>query len=411
MPIEDKSLGEEEGWIITLCSGNKGKVLSAEREYELIKAAQRAIRPEKDPKKTKKDSKTKRWVNKPAVMLKKYQENLKRRPALKASLQKRAREGDKAITELLEHNYRLIISVAKKFQNKGLSWGDMIQQGSDGFIYAVAKFNTGTGNKLSTYATQWIRQRISRSIENIGRSIRIPIHMQSKITEIKYIYRKHVQLEQERPTSEEIAELYNLNYKNKKGFKPMTKEEAEELGRYLQTIGSLDEPAGEDDNLSALYYIGDENPGPEQDAQVSMDKSYLNTVLCTLPSGDRIFIQFKYGLVDNSPKSDAKTAEAFKITMKEVKEREARILQDLSKVVDRGKFSPDAPIELFSVILISAPSSGGRLHDKEASSVLGKPLPKNLPAKVYESTDKDQMLLLCKRFIDLGCRAEVLSSF
>lgn len=411
MSIEDQSLGEEAPWIIALCSGAKGKVLSKEREYELIKAAQRAIRPEKDPKKTKKDSKTKRWVNKPAVMLSKYKENLKRRPQLTASLRKRAREGDKAITELLEHNYRLIISVAKKFQNKGLSWEDMIQQGSDGFIYAVAKFNTGSGNKLSTYATQWIRQRISRSIENIGRAIRIPIHMQTKITEIKYIYRKHVQLEQERPTSEEIAELYNLNYRNKKGFKPMTKEEAEELGRYIQSIGSLDEPAGEDDNLSALYYIGDETPGPEHDAQGSMEKAYLNSVLCTLPSGDRIFIQFKYGLVDNSPKSDAKTAEAFKITMKEVKEREVRILQDLSKLVDRDKFACDSDIEIFSVILISAPTSRGADNMNFGPSVLGIDIPEVLPAKVYESTDKDQMLLLCQRFIDLGCRAEVLSSF
>lgn len=406
--IQDESLGLAAPWIITLCSSAKGKVLSPEREYELIKQAQKAIRPEKDPKKTKKDKKTKRWVNHPAKLLKKYEKNLARRPKLKASLQKLSREGDKAITELLEHNYRLIINIGKKFQDRGLSWEDMIQQGADGFIYAVAKFDTTTGYKLSTYASQWIRQRISRSIENIGRAIRVPIHMQAQINEVKYIYRKYVQSEQEKPTSEEIAALYNAHYSKKKGFKPMTKEEAEELGRHMQGIGSLDEPAGEDDNLSTLYYIGDESPGPESDTELAMDREYLNTALCSLPSGDRIFIQFKYGLVDNNPKSDIKTAEAFKISVKEVKEREAQVLAKLRDLVDPDKTCLDREIEIFSVILISA---AGHLSNSELSVLVGLPIPKTLPAKVYESKDKDQMILLCERFISLGCRAELLSSF
>ena len=139
------------------------KVLTREEEYKLIEQAQLSMT---------------------------YPTQLARKPRTAAGLKRLVRLGDIAITKLLEHNYRLIISIAKKFQGRGLSWSDLIQHGSDGFVYAVAKFNLGTGNKLSTYATQWVRQRISRAIENTSRAIRIPIHMQSKINEIKYIYRK-----------------------------------------------------------------------------------------------------------------------------------------------------------------------------------------------------------------------------
>lgn len=355
MAITDGSLGEEAPWIIQLCSGPEGKVLTKQEEYELIAQAQVAIKPERDPKKIgKRTGKTKGWVNRPAKLLKKYPNSFKNRPELKATLKRMATQGDLALTKLLKHNYRLIISVARKFQGRGLSWEDMIQQGSDGFAYAVAKFNLKSNNKLSTYASQWIRQRITRSIDNVGRTIRIPIHMQAQITEIKHIYRKYIQSEQDKPTSEEIADLYNLNPRKRKDFKPITKEDAEELGRYLHGIGSLDEPAGEDENLSAIDYLGDASPSPESTTEFSMDKDYLNSILCTLPSGDRIFIQFKYGLVDNSPKSDAKTAEAFRLTIKEVKEREAQIISALSKIADPGKVSMDKEVEIFSVILLAA---------------------------------------------------------
>jgi len=391
MSIEDGSLQEEAKWIIDICSSSKGKVLSREKEYELMVLAQPAIRAQ-------------RILNK-----KSNQKSLSVKPRTKAGLTRIARLGDKAVTELLQHNYRLIIKIASKLQGRGLSWEDMIQHGSDGLLYAVLKFNLKSGNKLSTYASQWIRQRISRAIENTGRAIRIPIHMQAKINEIKYIYRKHVQDEQEKPSSEEIAYLYNLNPRNKANFKPITKEEAEELGRYIQDITSLDETTGDDENLSILSYIRDEGSSPEETSQKMMDKQYVMSILSTLSFDDQAFIKFKYGLVDETPKSDAKCAEAFKCTMKEVREREARILNTLANSATLDKTNVVKNVQKHSVVVLSA---GENIKVEELSVLAKRPIKaKDIPCVLYESEDKDQMILLRERLIGLGCRAEVISSF
>lgn len=395
MSIQDESLATEAKWIIDICSSPRGKTLTKEREYELMRLAQPAL-------------KAQRILSKKANQM-----FLSRHPKTRAGLNRVAKAGDKAITELLERNYRLIINIAKKLQGRGLSWEDMIQHGSDGLLYAVLRFDLNSNNKLSTYATQWIRQRISRAIENTGRAIRIPIHMQAKINEIKYIYRKRLQDEQEKPNSEEIAYLYNLNPRNKKNFKPITKEEAEELGRYIQDIGSLDEPTGDDENLSVLSYIKDEGAGPENITERAMDKEYVASILCTLPSGDSAFIKFKFGLVDDTPKSDAKTAEAFQMTIKQVKENEVRILGELLKVAEMDKSNMERDREVYSIILISLnPSAAGVLSYQEASVLVRKPVKADdLPCKVYESTDRDQMLILRERLVSLGFRVEVISSF
>ena len=205
----------------------------------------------------------------------------------------------------------------------------------------------------------------------------------------------------------------NLNPRNKKNFKPITKEEAEELGRYIQDIGSLDEPTGDDENLSVLSYIKDEGVGPEDITEKVMDKEYVASILCTLPSGDSAFIKFKFGLVDDTPKSDAKTAEAFQMTIKQVRENEVRILGELLKVAELNKSNMERDDEVYSVILISLnPSRRGELSYQEASVLVRKPVKEgDLPCKVYESTDRDQMLILRERLVSLGFRVEVISSF
>ena len=399
MSTADESLKKEAQWVVDICSGPEGKVLSKEKEYELIAVAQQAI---------KYDKNRASYANKPKRILKNFPALGKRRPALAKKLQRLAIIGENAATELLKHNYRLIISIAKKLQSRGLSWEDMIEKGSDGFMYAVARFDLSSNNKLSTYASQWIRQRIARAIENVGRGIRIPIHMQQKINEIKYIYRKYVQDEQDKPSSEEIAYLYNLNPRNKKNFKPITKEEAEELGRYIQDITSLDQTTGDDENLTVLSYIKDDNSGPEVETELRMDKDYLISLLSNLGHEDQAFIKFKYGLVDNSPKTEAKVAEAFQITIKEVKDREARILEDLGKIIDPRQTNLDRTVPIYSLILLAAgpnaPNGSSVLLDLGIQE-------ENIPYKVYESEDKDQMILLSKRLEEAGFWTEIISSF
>jgi RNA polymerase primary sigma factor len=372
------------------------KVLTREEEYKLIEQAQLSIKPRPAT-----------WFNRPARILTTYPTQLARKPKTAAGLKRLVRLGDIAITKLLEHNYRLIISIAKKFQGRGLSWSDLIQHGSDGFVYAVAKFNLGTGNKLSTYATQWVRQRISRAIENTSRAIRIPIHMQSKINEIKYIYRKFLERDEGAPSSEEIAQIYNLNSRKKKNFQPITKEEAEELGRHMQAITSLNESAGDDENLTILDYIRDACPGPEGDVEVDMDKQELNRLITQLPKEDQVFIKFKYGLVDGAPKSDAKAAQAFSIPIRQVKEIETNILAQLNAFANPARTNLDKEIEIFSVLILAA---GGKYGCEDLSVLMGVEIPA-IPCKIYESTDRDQMLVMKAKLEALGARAEVISSF
>lgn len=395
------------------------KPLLREDEYPLITAVQLGLRPDytdsyisKKVKRVKHTPKGARvfekatWCNKADRILKKY--NLDKHPKLKTELERRHRLADAAITKLIRHNYRLIISIAKKFQNRGLSWSDLIQFGSDGFVYAVVKFNMTTGNKLSTFATQWIRQRISRAIENYSRTIRVPIHVQAIINEVKHVYKECLEEGDGPPTSTEIAKVYNENRRKKKNLKPITKEDVEAAGRHMQNITSLNEAAGDDENLTILDYIRDACPGPEGDVEVDMDKQELNRLIIQLPKEDQVFIKFKYGLVDGAPKSDAKAAQAFSIPIKQVKEIETNILAQLNKFANPAKTNLEKEVEIFSVLLLSAPeelNASGKL-----SVLMGVPITA-IPCKIYESTDKDQMIVMKKKLECLGCRAEVISSF
>lgn len=384
MSIKNPELRAECPWVIEICTAND--VLSKTEEYELILLARPAI-----------------WAAR-ILNCGKYTHSLERR---RKEIQALFDKGKAARDKLLNHNFRLIVHVAGKLKDRGLSWEEMIQHGADGFLYAVRKFKTASGNKLSTYATQWIRQRIGRAIENTGRIIRIPNNKQARINEVKFIYKRYVQNEQERPPAEEIVILYNEHYKKKKkaNFKPIDREEVEEIGRILQEITSLNVSTGHDENLTVLDFLRDETATPVDIAERSLDKSYLLGLVSTLPLEEQAFIKFKYGLIDETPKSDAKVAEAFCITMKEVKEREARILTQLQNSARKGCTTLDFAEELFSVVFISA-------HEEDVPSFeqeLGMKL--SLPQKIYESPDKDQMVLLVARIRSLGGRAEVISSF
>jgi RNA polymerase sigma factor (sigma-70 family) len=415
--IFDASLKTECPDVTRIASANK-VIKDRGEEYDLIRASQLALRPaytdsykKKETKKPKFSAKKVRvfekatWCNKADKILKKY--NLDKHPKIKAELERRHRIADAAITELIKHNYRLIISIARKFQGKGLSWSDLIQFGSDGFVYAVAKFDMTTGNKLSTFATQWVRQRISRAIENYSRTIRVPIHVQAIINEVKHVYKECLEEGDGPPTSTEIAKIYNENRRKKKNLKPITKEDVEAAGRHMQNITSLNEAAGDDENLTILDYIRDACPGPEGDVEVDMDKQELNRLIVQLPKEDQVFIKFKYGLVDGSPKSDAKAAQAFSIPIKQVRELETNILAQLNSFASQDRTNLAKEVEIFSVLILS----GGGQHTKESLSVLmGVPIPA-IPCKIYESTDKDQMVVMKKKLECLGARAEVISSF
>jgi RNA polymerase primary sigma factor len=372
----EESMVQEIPQIIKICTSSA--VLTKTEEYDLIRLARPALKAQK-------------ILANPL-----YKERLKTSPA-RQRLLRCSQRGQKAQKKLLEHNYRLIISVAKKLRGRGLSWEDMIQHGSDGLLYAVEKFDSSTGNKLSTYATQWIRQRIGRAIENTGRLIRIPIHMQAKMNEVRYIYRQFVEDNQETPSSEEIAFLYNLNKRNKKNFKPITSEEAEELGRYMQEIGSLDETSGEDETLNLHSYISDDTFNPEDTTETRLNKDVLTQLLAKLSPPDQAFIKYKWGLVDGQAKTDHKVAESFGITPKEVKEKEATLLGVLRQAGDPRHLNLDFDKKTYTVVLLNRPNMTWR------------EVPEYLPAVVMETDDEIEAGLFAQTIRVWGGRACVLS--
>lgn len=175
----------------------------------------------------------------------------------------------------------------------------------------------------------------------------------------------------------------------------------------MQAITSLSAPEGEDETVTLLDHIRDLSVGPEAEVETDMDKQELARLILVLPLEDQAFIKFKFGLVDGSPKSDAKAAQAFSCTMKEVREREESILEKLKVIASQDRTNLPKEVESFSVLVLS----GGETYDVEEASVLAGRKITSFPAKVYESTDKDQMLLLKKKLECLGARVELISTF
>lgn len=254
-------------------------------------------------------------------------------------------KGDKRAGDLIvRHNYRLVWNIAKKYIGRGLDFKDLIQEGSIGLLKGINKFDLSRNLKLSTYASWWIRQGISRAIENKAKMIRIPINQLSKHTQLKKVYRKYIEDHQEVPTSEELAILCGI-----------TTAQAEEFGRQMQDVDSLDKSASEDENLTVMDYIADQSAleHTEEDSSVSMDKSFINSVLDQLPEEQKAFVVYKYGLLDYQEKTIEECAVAFQTTKEEIMVLETIILNKLRAKISRDQVNLDEGIceNKYSVII------------------------------------------------------------
>lgn len=238
-----------------------------------------------------------------------------------------------AFDTLIMHNLRLVISHAIKFQGRGIELQDLVQEGvgrsgkegksGTGLVRAIELFNLDKGTKLSTYATQWIQQGIRRALENKSRVVKIPGHIQTKITRLKKAYKAYIEDQNRPPTSEEIAEILGI-----------TVAEAQELGRWYYPHASLDSSAEGEDSLSMVNYLIDEELLPEEKLENKQDKQYVSKLMKGLGKEDRDFIRLKYGFIDNKERTPREMAQILKIPVKEVKEREQRILQTLKEQAD-----------------------------------------------------------------------------